>query len=168
VAETVDSYRYISRSTKRIMQAWVKREPARDIPWTEFSRPLPECTVALISSAAVAMHSDEPFDEEGERQNPWWGDPSFRVIPQQATEKDVGYYHLHVNASYAEEDINSVLPLRRLEELQANGEIGRCAPSHYSIMGYILEPNELLQETAPQIIKGLNREKVDVVVLIPV
>ncbi len=168
MTQEVDSYRFISRATKRIMKAWVKREPAREIPWTGLSKPLSGSTVALISSAAIALNDDQPFDQEGERQNPWWGDPSYRVIPQQTTEEDVGYYHLHVNPSYAEQDINCVLPLRRLEALAADGEIGRCAPNHYSFMGYILEHQEFLQQTAPQIIKGLHEDAVDVAILIPV
>lgn len=166
--ERVDSYRFISRSTKRIMQAWVKREPPREVPWAALTKPLDECTIAFISSAAIALNNDEPFDEAGERINPWWGDPSFRIIPQSATESDVGYYHLHVNSSYAEEDLNCIVPLRRLEELAASGEIGGCADSHYSIMGYILQTEELLQDSAPQIITHLQEDAVDIVILVPV
>ena len=168
MTKQADSYRFISRSTKRIMQAWVKREPERQVPWTALSKPLHECTIAFISSAAIALNDDKPFDQEGERRNPWWGDPSFRVIPQSATEADVSYYHLHSDPSFAEQDINCILPLRRLEEMQANGEIGRCAPRHYSIMGYILDPQELLEDTTPQIIRHLQEDGVDAVILIPV
>ena len=164
----VDSYRFISRSTKRIMQAWAKREPVREIPWSALPKPIEACTIALISSAAIALNKDKPFDQESERRNPWWGDPSFRIIPQLATEADVAYYHLHTESSYAEQDINVVFPLRRLEELQAKGEIGYFAPRHYSIMGYLLEPREMLEETAPRIIEHLQEDRVDAVILIPV
>jgi hypothetical protein len=44
---------------------------------------------------------------EGERQNPWWGDPSFRAIPNTATEQDVRINHLHVDTSYAERDLDT-------------------------------------------------------------
>lgn len=168
MTEKVDSYRFISRATKRVMQAWAKREPTRDIPWTALAKPLASSTIALISSAAVALVDDKPFDQEGERQNPWWGDPSFRIIPQDATEADVCCYHLHVDTRYAAQDINCILPLRRLEELQALGEIGRCAPRHYSIMGYLLKPQEMLEKSAPQIIDKLRQDGVDGVILIPV
>ena len=168
MTDKVDSYRFISRATKRVMQAWAKREPARDIPWTALAKPLASSTIALISSAAIALNDDKPFDQEGERQNPWWGDPSFRIIPQTATEADVRYYHLHVQTGYAAQDINCILPLRRLEELQDAGEIGRCARRHYSIMGYLLEPQEMLETSAPQIIENLRQDGVDGVILIPV
>jgi len=164
----IDSYRFISRSTRHIMKSWVKREPARDIPWTPLNKSLDQCTVALISSAGIALKEDQPFDQEGERQNPWWGDPSFRIIPREATEEDVRFYHLHVDTGYAQEDINCVFPLSLLQQMAKSGEIGQSAPSHYSIMGYLLDETELLQETAPAIVDRLLDEEVDIVLLVPV
>lgn len=72
--------------------AWIRREPEREIPWT----PLDHCTVALISTASVALKNDRPFDQEGARQDPWWGDSSYRIIPRETTEQDVNFYHLHM------------------------------------------------------------------------
>ncbi|NCF69711.1 MAG: hypothetical protein GWP61_27500 [Chloroflexi bacterium] len=168
MSKQVDSYRFTSRSTARIMKAWVKREHPRQIPWTPLSKSLDQCTVALISSAAMSLKEDEPFDQEGERQNPWWGDPSFRMIPRTATEADVRCYHLHFDPSFANQDINCIFPLRRLQEFQAQRTIGRIAPTHYSFMGYLLKPQQFLQESAPQIIAHLQEENVDVVLLVPV
>lgn len=166
--EQVDSYRFVSSFTRRVMQAWVKREPSRPIPWTPLPKPLTHCTVAILSSAGLALRDDVPFDQEGERQNPWWGDPSFRVLPRDATADGVRLYHLHLNPSFAEADLNCIMPLQRLLEVEARGEIGRSAERHYSIMGYILQPEVLLAETTPTIIAGLQEEHVDVVLLVPV
>jgi hypothetical protein len=69
--KTVDSYRYLSGSTKRVAKSWIGMEQPRPMPWTPLARPLSECTVALISSAGVALSGDKPFDQEGERRNPW-------------------------------------------------------------------------------------------------
>jgi D-proline reductase (dithiol) PrdB len=166
----VNSYQYCGRATARIARSWIKREydTRREIPWTPLSKPLSECTVAFISSAGIAMLDDVPFDQEGERQNPWWGDPSYRVIPSTATEKDVGVYHLHINPEFAKQDLNSVLPLQRLDALVAEGVVGRSADEHYSFMGYILDEEELLQKSVPQIIAGLQNQGVDAVILVPV
>ena len=76
MTKQVDSYRFISRTTRRVMQAWIARETPRPIPWVPLTKPLSECTVALISTAGISMNEDPPFDQEGERQNQWWGDPS--------------------------------------------------------------------------------------------
>ena len=166
----VDSYRFASKATERIAKAWIKREadPTRPYPWTPFTKPLSASTIALISSAGVALKGDLPFDQEGERQNPWRGDPGFRVVGKDTTTGDVDFYHLHINPRYAEQDLNAVLPLQRLEELAARGEIGRVADEHYSIMGYILDATELLRDTVPQIVAGLRAGAVDGVVLVPV
>lgn len=165
--KTVDSYRFISGITRRMIETWIKMEKPRPIPWTPLSRALSECKVAMISSGGIAMKSDKPFDQEGERQNPWWGDPSFRSIPKSATEKDIDIYHLHIKPDYARQDLNCLLPIRRLEELVESGEVGSLAETHYSIMGYLLQPEEMLEESIPAIIRQLKDEQVDVVILVP-
>ncbi len=164
----VDSFRFTSRFTERIVKSWVKREQVTEIPWTPLAKPLEQSTLAFISTAGIAMHGDQPFDQEGERQDPWWGDPTFRQIPQTASADDIEIYHLHVDPRYAKEDLNCLLPLQRAQELVVKAEIGRLAPTHYSIMGYILRPRVLLEETTPAIIAQLQQEGVDVVVLVPV
>lgn len=165
--KTVDSFRFISGITRRMIKNWISQETPRPIPWTPLRRPLPECTVTLLSSAGIALKTDQPFDQEGERQNPWWGDPSYRVLPKTATEEDVRLYHLHIDPSYAEQDLNCLFPLQHLQTLEDTGRIGRMGPRHYSIMGYILNPEQLLQETVPALIRDLEQDLADVVILVP-
>ena len=165
--KTVDSFHFINGITKRMIKKWISMETPRPIPWTPLSRPLSECTVVLLSSAGIALKTDLPFDQEGERQNPWWGDPSYRVLPKSATKEDVRLYHLHIDPSYAEQDLDCLSPLQRLQEMEANGRIGRTSPRHYSIMGYILNPERLLSETVPALIRDLKADLADVVVLVP-
>ena len=143
-------------------------EKPRAIPWTPLKKELSDCTVATIVTAGMALKSDRPFDQEGEHRNPWWGDPSYRVIPCSAMERDVSFYHMHINPSYALQDLNSMLPLGRLQELERTREIGRSAPRHYSIMGYLLNPEQMLRESVPAIIENLRQDQVDIVLLVPV
>ena len=164
---TVVSYRFVDRITRRVLKAWEARGSYREIPWTPLTKPLAECTVAAVSTAGLALKTDEPFDQEGERQNPWWGDPSFRVIPRNATEKEVRSWHLHGNAANVKEDLNCVFPLAGLRELERRGEIGRSASRHYSFMGYILEPTALLSESTPEMIRLMKEDAVDAVLLVP-
>lgn len=163
----VDSYRFLDFFTRRLVKKWIALDSPHEIPWAPLSKPLSECTVALVSSAGLALKTDRPFDQEGERQNPWWGDPSYRVIPRTATGEEIGLYHLHINPQIAEEDLNCLLPLQRLQELEERGEIGRSAPNHYSFMGYILQPQVLLEESTPAMIRHLQEDEVDAVVLVP-
>jgi D-proline reductase (dithiol) PrdB len=167
MTKTVDSFRFISGITRRMIKNWISMETPRPIPWTPLAKPLSECTVAMLSSAGIALKTDRPFDQEGERQNPWWGDPTYRVLPKTATEEDIRVYHMHINAAYAEQDLNCLFPLQRLQKLENNGRIGRMSPRHYSIMGYILNPEQLLSETVPALIRDLREDLADVVVLVP-
>jgi D-proline reductase (dithiol) PrdB len=167
MTKTVDSFRFISGITKRMIQSWIKMEKPRPIPWMPLAKPLSECNVALLSSAGIALKTDLPFDQETERQQPWWGDPSYRRIPSTATEKDVRLYHLHIDPSDAEQDLNCLFPLQHLAKMERSGRIGRSSPRHYSIMGYILNPEVLLSETVPALISDLQQDQADVVVLVP-
>jgi D-proline reductase (dithiol) PrdB len=163
----IDSYRFLGPVTAKLVRRWIGREPLREIPWTPLRKPLNESTVAMLSTAGLALAGDRPFDQDGERRNPWWGDPSFRVIPCDTAEDDVRAYHLHVDTRHTEQDLNCTLPLTRLRELELAGEIGRSAPSHFSIMGYLLDPTEMLERSIPEIIRHMRTEQVDVVLLAP-
>ncbi len=165
--KTVDSYRFINGITRRMLRTWVDMEKPRAIPWSPLCKPLRQSKVAMISSAGIALKTDRPFDQEGERRNPWWGDPSYRVLPVTATEADVRLYHLHIDPRPAEQDLNCLFPLARLKELEQLGEIGAAAEQHFSMMGYILQPETLLKETVPAMIHDLRAERADVVVLVP-
>ena len=107
-------------------------------------------------------------DQEGERRNPWWGDPSFRILPRDTRTGDAVSHHMHIDTSVPDQDLDSVMPLTRLAELEAEGFVGSSAPSHYSFMGYILKPQELLEKSTPAMIERLKQEGVDAVLLVPV
>jgi len=160
--------RAVGLANRQIVTAWSEREPEREIPWTPLEKSLSTCRVALVSTAGLALRDAEPFDQEGERRNPWWGDPSYRVLPKHTRTGDAVSYHMHIDTSVPERDLDSVMPLARLAELESEGFVGSSAPSHYSFMGYILDPRELLERSAPAIIRRMKTEDVDVALLVPV
>ena len=165
----VDGFRFLDPASRRVMRAWQDREPPpADIPWTPVEKPLTEARIALVSTAGIARLGDPPFDQDGERENPWWGDPTHRMIPRETRVDEVRVGHLHIDPRPAREDLDSILPLRRLDELVDAGEAGSSAPRHYSIMGYILEPRVLVEETAPAMAAAMASDQVDLALLIPV
>ena len=163
----MDSYRFLDFISRQVIKAWAERERPRAVPWTPLRKPLARSRIALVSSAGVALKSDTPFDQERERKNPWWGDPSFRVVPHGTKAADVRLYHMHIDTRFGEEDLDVVLPAQRLAELARDGIVGGAARSHYSIMGYILRPRELEEVTAPAIAARMKEEGVDAAVLVP-
>jgi D-proline reductase (dithiol) PrdB len=134
--------------------------PGRCIEMLHIARPFSfDCGVTRAPGAGST--------QEREKRDPWWGDPSFRVIPLGTTERDVRLYHLHIDPRFGEADLDVVLPMRRLAELAHERIIGQPAPRHYSIMGYILEPTMLVEETAPAIAARMREDGVDAVGLVP-
>lgn len=164
---SIDSYRFLDFGSRQVMKAWAARQEPGVIPFTALPKPLRECTIALVSTAGIARNDDEPFDQARERRDPWWGDPTFRVIPLGTNEEDVRLYHLHIDPRFGQADLDVVLPLRRLTELAGEGFVGQPAARHYSLMGYILDPTVLVEETAPAIADRMRADGVDAAALVP-
>lgn len=164
---SIDSYRFLDFASRQVMKAWAARQERGVIPFTPLAKPLRDCTIALVSTAGIARNDDQPFDQDRERRDPWWGDPSFRVIPLGTTEKDVRLYHMHIDPRFGQADLDVVLPMRRLTELADDGTVGQPAPRHYSLMGYILDPTVLIEDTAPAIADRMRADAVDAVALVP-
>jgi len=133
---TVDSFKFLPRiiATYYRMAEVERRLP---IPWTPLRRPLSECTVGLVTSGGLYLRdSQPPFDLEREKQQPTWGDPTYRPIPTNVHPADLGVGHLHYNARDAEADFNILLPIEPLKRLAEDGVIGAVAPEHFSFMGF--------------------------------
>ena len=84
---SIDSYRFLDFATRQVMKAWAARQERGVIPFTPLARPLRECTMALVSTAGVARNDDQPFDQERERRDPWWGDPRSRGVSSRPATK---------------------------------------------------------------------------------
>ena len=137
------------------------------IPWTPLEKSISETTFTLMTSAGISMKSDAPFDMEGEKAEPTWGDPSYREIPKTATERDIEVSHLHINTAYIKQDINVVLPLTRFQEFEKEDLIEKLAPTCYSYYGFQLDPTALLNETMPQVADRMRQESAEAVLLTP-
>ncbi len=139
-------------------------EPAGAIPWSPARIPLPEASVALVTSAGVHLKSDSPFDMTDPD-----GDASFRMIPGDALPGSLMITHDYYDHRAADRDLNCVFPLERLRELAMAGKIGGVAPRHIGTMGHILGAQErrLLQDTAPAIAQVLRDDGVDYVLAAP-
>jgi len=166
----VDPWRFAGSFLTKFLSSRIPAEPGHAaIPWTPVSKPLSQSKVALLSTAGLSMEGDEPFDMEGERQRPTWGDPSWRRIRSDATSANVQANHLHIDTGYIERDLNVALPLDRLRELVREGEVGAVAATHYSTMGYQGSDTSVLEnESAPAIAAAMRSEEVDLALLAPV
>ena len=166
----VDPYRFMGKTLRKLVSDGIPEQPGyEEIPWTAPSRPLAEARVALLSTAGLSMREDVPFDMEGERREPTWGDPSWRRIASNATPENVDVNHLHIKTDYIRRDLNVALPLDRLRELVNDGVVGSAAASHYSVMGYQgSDPARIASHSAAAIVESLEAEEVDLLLLAPV
>ena len=167
----VDSFKYLPRVLAVYYQA-TDLQPEPPVPWTPLPRPLAECKFGLLTSGGLYQRGVEPpFDLERERQEPTWGDPSYRVLPRDIGQTQVGVSHLHLNTRDVLADLNILLPIHRFQELVAQGRIGGLARHAYSFMGYQGFPPDTAawQETyGPEVAEKLKAEGVDCVLLTPV
>jgi hypothetical protein len=166
--KAVNGFRFLPPS----LGAWIGKDiPAQpfkgDIPWTPLKKPIRKTSFALMTSAGISMKSDLPFDVAREKREPAWGDPSSRQIPASAGEKDIDVNHLHINTDYIKQDINVMLPLKRFQEFEKEGIVGRLASTCYSYYGFQMDPAELLERTMPDIADQMQVENVEAVLLTP-
>ncbi len=138
----VDSFKYLPGSIAGYYRNLaVQREDP--VPWTPLSKPLNQSRFALVTTAGIYVKDvDPPFDAEREKREPMWGDPSFRRIPRDVRQDQIGASHLHLNNRDLLEDLNIVLPVNRFHELESEGVIGSLAPTNYSFMGYQMNNSE--------------------------
>ena len=108
---------------------WKRLDP---VPVARLDRPVDRCRVALVSSAGLVTPGDRPFDERVKG-----GDWGYRLIARDVDVGSLEEHHRSDSFDHAgiEADRNVALPLDRLHELAAAGEIGEVAPRHVSLMG---------------------------------
>ena len=166
----VDSFQYLPRLIATFYKM-TEREPEYPIPWTALARPISECKFSLVTSGGLYHKGLEPpFNLSRERDQPTWGDPSYRTIPTNSAQSDIGVSHLHFNSQDVREDVNILLPIHRFKDLAAEGKIGAVAEFAYSFMGFQGFPPdtvEWVQTYAPEVIEKMKAEAVDCVLLTP-
>ncbi|HLB26085.1 MAG TPA: glycine/sarcosine/betaine reductase selenoprotein B family protein [Dehalococcoidia bacterium] len=163
----VDSFKFLPGS----IAAYYRGLPAQreePLPFTRLSKPLDECRFALVTTAGIHQKGVEPpFDTEREKREPFWGDPTFRRIPRDVRQEEIGACHLHTNNRDVLLDLNIALPVHRFAELEAEGTIGSLVPTGYSFMGYQMNTTEWRERYGPEVAALMKGEGVDAVLLTP-
>jgi len=141
---------------------WRKIDP---IPWALRKKPLSECRLALVSTAALVLPDLKPFDESIRG-----GDCGFREIPGDADVHRLIESHRSKSFDHAgiHQDPNLAFPIDRARELAERRRIGAVNRRHLSFMGSITAPGRLIQQTAPQAARLFVEDAVDVALLVPV
>ncbi len=135
--------------------------PVFDDPaFTRLGKPLSQCRVAIVTSAALHRPDDPPFTQ---------GDTSYRSLDRGDRDLILGHWSPNFDHTGFQIDVNVVYPIDRLEELSALGVIGEVAPRHFAFAGNQPDTvSELRLDTGPACAADLIADAVDVVVLTPV
>jgi D-proline reductase (dithiol) PrdB len=130
-----------------------------ETPFVKLDKPLSECRVSLLSTAAIQKRDDKLF---------WRGAVDYRVIPGDVDHGEIIMSHSSVNfdRSGFQRDLNVCFPLERLHELAEQGVIGSVGAFHYSVIGGS-EP-EKLEDSAREIARMLKQDGVDILFLVPI
>ena len=124
--------------------------------WTP-AVPAKQRRVSVVSTAAVSRRGDKPFS---------WLAKDHRVFHK--ADRDLVMTHVAVefDRSAWQQDLNVIIPLDRLDEMAADGEIGSVADEHYSFMG-AADPLTM-EKSAREVASRMKQEGVNTVYLIPI
>jgi D-proline reductase (dithiol) PrdB len=120
--------------------------------------PLPEATIAIVTSAALA-HPGEPWADQTHE---------YRLFDRDAQGLIMGHNSTNFDRTGFALDRNVVYPIDRLREMEAQGKIGSVAPRHASFIGSTFELSTFLFDTGPKLAETLRGDGVDVALLTPV
>lgn len=132
-------------------------------PLTVLSKPLSESKVAIITSAGLYKTEETAFDTDA-----LLGDTSYRRIHKSDDLSTLNIAHTHYDHKFIKEDINTVYPIKHMEQLVDNKKLGSIADINYSFCGFVLDTEKLIVETAEGILEDLKENNVQVALLAPV
>jgi D-proline reductase (dithiol) PrdB len=169
----VDSFKWMPFSLAAwIRENWRVPDERASVPFTPLTKPVRQMKFSIVTTGGLYLRGkQQPFDIAREKQEPDWGDPSYRVIPSHTSPGEIAVAHLHYNSADIEKDHNVLFPLQRMAELAQSGEIGSLALNCYSVMGYRGHPGPVWgpwqRETGPAILAQMRGEGVEGVLLTP-
>lgn len=138
------------------------RPTNREIPAGEGREPS-ESRLVLISTAGGFLKGEqEPFDAPDP-----FGDYSLRAFPPSTAFDRIAFAHDHYDHGAVDQDPEVLLPLRHLEELVREGEIGELAESVISLMGYQPYATRTVDETIPAVVSMAKDLEAETALLIP-
>jgi D-proline reductase (dithiol) PrdB len=127
--------------------------------WIPITKPLNESKVALLSSAALRLESQEPFQPHE--------DLSFRSVPSNPAGGAITIDHHSRIGRVPKQDPEIVFPRSALASLAQRGVVGALSPYHFSFMGGVRDAQKVEDELAPALAAELKKAAVDLALLVP-
>ena len=128
-------------------------------PVTE-AKPLSEAKVAIVTTAGFRLAGEVDVWQPG--------DVGYTELPAAMRDMQLSHFSPNFDRVGVAQDINTVYPVDRLDEMAADGTIGSVNHRHFSFMGAQFDLSEILQDAGPAVAQQLLDDEVDVVLLTPV
>tara|TARA_B100000902_G_C27286961_1_gene904973 strand:+ start:623 stop:1078 length:456 start_codon:yes stop_codon:yes gene_type:complete len=113
--------------------------------------------VSIVSTAAISKRGDKPFS---------WLANNHRVIDKNNLDLVMTHVAVEYDRTAWQQDLNTILPIDRLEEMAREGEIGSVSNEHYSFIGSS-DPMKM-ERSAKEVAERMKMDAVDTVFLVPV
>jgi len=113
--------------------------------------------VSIVSTAAISKRGDKPFS---------WLANNHRVIDKNNLDLVMTHIAVEYDRTAWQQDLNTILPIDRLEEMAREGEIGSVSNEHYSFIGSS-DPMKM-ERSAKEVAERMKMDAVDTVFLVPV
>ncbi len=132
-----------------------------DFETTAFTTPPPlaEATVAVVTTSSLHHPEQDDFAPN---------DTGYRVLDGSRRDYQIGHWSPNFDAVGFAYDINTVIPLDRLDELAAQGVIGSVSSAHLAYAGNQFDLSAIRLDSGPAGGRWLKEQGVDVVLLTPV
>jgi D-proline reductase (dithiol) PrdB len=131
-------------------------------PFTKLAKPLAECRVSMLTSGGVSRCAAAPWNPDAKN------DLRLDEVAADAPSSDFQIHDSYYDHRDADRDLNCIFPLDRLRELAADRVIGSVAARMWSgLMGRIYTRGKVVNESAPALARELERDRVDLFVLVP-
>lgn len=132
------------------------------VPLTFLNKSLSESKLTFVSSAGVQPVGTMPFDTV----HPI-GDYTYRKVPSNLNPEGLEIHQLKYPTVGANQDINVIFPIERLQELAQEGIVGGLTENFFSFIGYNMDPDQLEQKLAEDIADAVVKDNADIALLSP-
>jgi len=131
-----------------------------DVPFAPLPKPLSECRLTAVTTASP--HHERPPQDGVLRAGKQVWSGSSDELPERLYTADLAW---DKEATHTD-DIDSFLPIRRLQELAAAGRIAGVAP-HFHGVPTDYSQRRTCEEDAPEILRRCREDGVDAALLVP-
>ena len=128
-------------------------------PWAPLKKRLRESTLGVLSTSGGYVAGQVAYHYKD--------DTSIRAIPKNTPDDQMRFSHITENyLADPRKDPNCIIPLRALESLEADGQIGQVAADLFTCMGGVYSQRRVREELIPALHERWQQQQVDAVLLV--